>query len=226
MQNKSYYAVIPADVRYSDIPQGAKLLYGEITALCNEKGFCWASNQYFADLYKKDERTIQRWLDALEKRAFIEKKLFFNANTNTTERHLIIWGDKNVTHPMTKMSGGGDKNVTHNNTDNNTSLIKDIVEYLNNTLGTKYRATSDKTKKHINARLNEGYTFEDFKAVIDKKSEEWRDDSKMAQYLRPETLFGTKFESYLNQKVVKPKNGIEINQKQREGMVDVIDWGM
>lgn len=106
------------------------------------------------------------------------------------------------------------------------NVVKDIVEYLNNKLGTKYRASSEKTKKHINARLSEGFTFDDFKAVIDKKSLEWGNDSKMACYLRPETLFGTKFESYLNQKVVVPKSRIEINQKQREGMVDIVDWNM
>ena len=62
----------------------------------------------------------------------------------------------------------------------------------------KYGATRVMSQRLIKARLNEGYTINDFKAVIDKKAEEWKDDPKMAQYLRPETLFGTKFESYLN----------------------------
>jgi len=69
---KSYYAVIPADVRYCEkLVDGAKLLYGEITALCNERGYCWATNEYFAQLYGNDARTISRWLTALVKEDFI-----------------------------------------------------------------------------------------------------------------------------------------------------------
>lgn len=57
----AYYAVIPATIRYdSRISANAKLLYGEITALCNEKGFCWATNGYFSELYNVSSRSIQR----------------------------------------------------------------------------------------------------------------------------------------------------------------------
>ena len=59
--------------------------------------------------------------------------------------------------------------------------------------------------------MNEGFTVDDFKKVIDNKSAEWGKDSKMSKYLRPETLFGTKFESYLNQTAVKTKKSKRIN---------------
>ena len=75
--------------------------------------------------------------------------------------------------------------------------IKDIVDYLNLKLNSNYKSSSKTTQKHIKARLNEGFTLEDFKIVIDKKYIEWF-GTEMQQYLRPETLFGTKFESYLN----------------------------
>lgn len=78
--------------------------------------------------------------------------------------------------------------------------FSEIVDYLNEKAETKYRASSKKTQSLIKARINEGFTLEDFKTVIDKKTAEWKHDPKMNQYLRPETLFGTKFESYLNQK--------------------------
>lgn len=78
---------------------------------------------------------------------------------------------------------------------------KEIVDYLNNLAGTNYRPSSRKTKDLIKARINEGYTLEDFRVVIEKKTREWINDNKMKAYLRPETLFGTKFEGYLNQPV-------------------------
>ena len=75
-----------------------------------------------------------------------------------------------------------------------------IIDLLNKVAGTRYRPTTAKTKKDIKARWNEGFRFEDFKHVILVKTEEWLHDPAMNKFLRPETLFGTKFESYLNQK--------------------------
>lgn len=74
-----------------------------------------------------------------------------------------------------------------------------IVSYLNEKAGTNFKATTAKTKSAINARLAEGFKVEDFKTVIDKKCAEWI-GTEMQKYLRPETLFGTKFEGYLNAK--------------------------
>lgn len=75
--------------------------------------------------------------------------------------------------------------------------IKEIVDYLNKVCGTSYRYTTSKTQSLINARLKEKFTISDFKLVIDHKYKEWGKDEKMKEYLRPETLFGTKFEGYL-----------------------------
>lgn len=80
----------------------------------------------------------------------------------------------------------------------------EIIQYLNMRTGAKYKSNTAKTKQLINARLNEGFTLDDFKTVIDKKCVEWC-GTEFEKFLRPNTLFGTKFESYLNQNVVKPK---------------------
>ena len=103
------------------------------------------------------------------------------------------------------------------------AAVSEIVSYLNEKAGTGYRTTTDKTKKVIHARLEEGFKVDDFKTVIDKKCAEWIGDPKMEKYLRPETLFGTKFEGYLNAKVSKTArqqrigaNGIAISNEKSD----------
>ena len=68
MENKkSYYAIIPADVRYNkNLTPNAKLLYGELTALSNKEGYCWASNSYFAELYKVSNASVSKWISDLK----------------------------------------------------------------------------------------------------------------------------------------------------------------
>lgn len=77
---------------------------------------------------------------------------------------------------------------------------EEVVDYLNQRAGTHYKATTASTRKLIKARLKEGFTVDEIKLVIDKKCADWLNNKDMSQYLRPETLFGPKFESYLNAK--------------------------
>ncbi len=99
---------------------------------------------------------------------------------------------------------------TSNNNDNkelnqNKDLIKEIIQYLNEKTNKNFRYVK-KTSDLITARINEKFTLEDFKTVIDNMTDKWLKDNNMNQYLRPETLFGTKFESYLNVKTTTSKN--------------------
>lgn len=89
-----------------------------------------------------------------------------------------------------------------NNNNNNIPYVE-IVDYLNDVAGKNFRHSTKKTQTLIKARLKEGFTVDDFKRVIDNKTKEWKHDPKMSKYLRPETLFGTKFESYLNETPVE-----------------------
>lgn len=109
---------------------------------------------------------------------------------------------KNVTQNVTLRNALEEDKEEDKNKNN---IIKDIVEYLNFKTNSSYRYSSEKTRRTINARLNEGFTLDDFKKVIDIKTKQWLGDQKMEQYLRPETLFGTKFESYLNTKLPNQK---------------------
>lgn len=95
------------------------------------------------------------------------------------------------------------------------SVAEDIVTFLNSVTGSNYRSTTDKTRKLIAARIAEGFTVDDFQTVITKKAKEWQ-GTDMAQYLRPETLFGTKFEGYLNQPEVRNNRRSPISRAEQE----------
>ena len=89
--------------------------------------------------------------------------------------------------------------------DNASVLTKNVINYLNEKANKNYKSSTAKTKALINARAREGFELEDFKKVIDIKTREWK-GSDMERYLRPETLFGTKFEGYLNESMIVKKS--------------------
>lgn len=93
---------------------------------------------------------------------------------------------------------------------------EEIIEYLNFKTNSHYKTTTRKTRDLIKARFNEKFTLEDFKKVIDNKTNDWLNDKKMSEYLRPETLFGNKFEGYLNQ----PTKEVTIDNLQSIGIID------
>ena len=129
--------------------------------------------------------------------------------TYTEKTHLLDDIKENGSKVETQVRLGKvrlDKNSKDIVEQSPTLPYQEIINYLNEKADTRYRHTSNKTQGLIKARINEGFTLENFKTVIDKKTTEWKSDNKMSAYLRPETLFGTKFESYLNQKIVKPSN--------------------
>lgn len=96
-ENPSYYAIIPADVRYANIPANAKLLYGEITALCHKEGFCWATNAYFAELYKVSKFTISDWVKVLKDNGFIRYEI-----ADKTSRKIYL----TIALPLAEISKG------------------------------------------------------------------------------------------------------------------------
>lgn len=86
-------------------------------------------------------------------------------------------------------------------------IYEEIIKYLNEKTGSHFKPTSKSTQRLINGRLSENYTIEDFKYVIDVKTNEWKDNTKMSKYLTPDTLFNaSKFEKYRNQQMPKQPN--------------------
>lgn len=138
---RGYYAIIPATVRYDKtIPAAAKLLYGEITALCNQYGFCWAENSYFADLYEVSDRTVQTWINKLVGRSYIYRNFVSTEDGKATgERCLSVvpmssdfmGGRKNLHGGYEEIFMGGMKFSSpiilhNNNTYNNTSINRSV----------------------------------------------------------------------------------------------------
>jgi hypothetical protein len=110
-EHPAYYAIIPASVRYDDnLSPAAKLLFGEITALCSISGYCWATNAYFARIYKTSERSVSRWISELIDQHHIKAKVVVN-NVGTS-RHLFPSGlDKNVVHIITSSITSNNKSA-------------------------------------------------------------------------------------------------------------------
>ena len=127
-EKPSYYAVIPASVRYDkNLNANAKLLYGEITCLCNKEGYCWASNSYFASLYGVSSRSITNWLNSLEENGYITREVIYKDNSKEVESRIIRLNsvdvkkcsdpiEKNFTTPTEKnFTTPTEKNFTDNN---------------------------------------------------------------------------------------------------------------
>jgi hypothetical protein len=156
---KSYYAIIPANVRYDKrLTANAKLLYGEITALCNEKGYCWASNDYFASLYEVSKQSISHWIKQLCDYGYIKSELIYKQGSKEIEARyltLLMGGtiENYATPPVEKFK------------DNTTSFNTTLNNTMNNDFETFYSEYPKKmnrkaTIRAFNARIKEGFTID------------------------------------------------------------------
>lgn len=126
MENPNYYAVIPAVVRYDkSLRANEKLLYGEISALTQKNGECWASNSYFADLYDVTPQAISKWILDLEKKGYIKIKYIRAENTNNIDKRIIRMVSTNIDRVSTKDLGGYQQKFKENNTSINNKKEKE-----------------------------------------------------------------------------------------------------
>ena len=125
----------------------------------------------------------------------IKQQLFNNNATNKSEQLQRVEESDN-SNLTTKQQQSN--NTTKKKEKDNNNIYSLVIDYLNRKASTNYRASTKNTQGFINARVREGYTVEDFKKVIDSKSKDWL-NTDFEKYLRPATLFGTKFENYLNE---------------------------
>lgn len=129
--NPSYYANIPATVRYDkELTANEKLMYGEITALASVKGRAWASNNYFAELYNVHKNSVSRWISNLEKRGFIKVELEYKHNSKQVSKRYIYINDtpilNNVDTPI-------NNNVDRYKQNCLEGINNNVKEVLNNT---------------------------------------------------------------------------------------------
>ncbi|WP_288910991.1 conserved phage C-terminal domain-containing protein [uncultured Thomasclavelia sp.] len=130
--------------------------------------------------------------------------------------------EKNPT-VFSETEGKPKKPIRHNHIHNHNQLIENIIDYLNNKTNSKFKYTTKATQQKINARLNEGYVLDDFIVVIDKKYKEWV-GSEFEKFLCPETLFGTKFEKYLNQKEIIKKEKSKVKEEKPKVKEEKPSW--
>jgi hypothetical protein len=128
MDKPAYYAIIPATVRYDQrLTPNAKLLYGEITALCHQEGYCWAGNQYFADLYEVSKTSISTWIGNLKDAGHITVEMNYKEGSkHILNRYIRILGEgiqENLHTPTRKLEYPIQENLRDNNTVNTTKNI-------------------------------------------------------------------------------------------------------
>ena len=183
------------DTRLNMIEKG---ILTEVDSLdMSEKG-CYASNKHIAEFCQCSESKVSTAISKLIKLGYLYVQSF-DGRQRVLKSRLSNFERQNAKENNTASENQGESNTYINpskKTDKKDIYIA-VLTRLNERAGTAYRASSKATQGHINARLSEGYTVEDFFTVIDKKCAEWR-GTEMEKYLRPETLFGSKFENYLN----------------------------
>jgi uncharacterized phage protein (TIGR02220 family) len=183
--------------------------------------------KYRGDIVKKGQLTTS--YDAISKRTGVSIQSIrtvlkdlksTNEVTHKSTRHYSIiticnWDNYQDTNrpsnnEVTTYQQATNKLLTTNKNDKNVKneRIKTIIDYLNKKSGKNYRAGASKTSSLITSRLNENYTLDDFKHVIDVKTQEWI-NTDMEKYLRPETLFSGKFEGYLNENITSTQTPYE-----------------
>ena len=207
---------------FLEMPITSRLLYYELGMRADDDGFVdnWKKILMFTGLKEDDLKVLiaKSFIIPFESGVIVIKHWRMNnylqndrikptiyteeLSKLTTDKNNVYTLDTTCIHSIDK--NRLDKNsIEYKKSSVDNALLNEIVDYLNQKANTKYKSTTNKTKTLINARFNEGFTKEDFIKVIDNKTKEWLNNKEMCQYLRPETLFGTKFESYLNQKQVK-----------------------
>lgn len=159
------------------------------------------------DFWSFSDRKIDKSIKELFEDEIERRKTYIN-NTNTYTYTYTVTpsdtlGDTVTDTPSVTVHDTRREKANKDESDEDKKIpYKDIIDYLNDKADRQYRASTNKTKDLIKARYNEGFDLNNFKAVIDNKVRDWT-GTEYEKFLRPETLFGTKFEGYLNEQYIR-----------------------
>jgi len=164
-----------------------------------KRGQSLYSLENWARIFGRDwtRRQVRTFFDTLESRSMVSRESDNKTSYLTVCNYDTYQGSRSsrspaeVQHSSTTKQRKKEKNT-------NVEFMTNLIGYLNQETGKDFKSTTKQTISAVNARLVEGFTKMDFKTVIDTKVKQWLNDPEMEQFLRPQTLFGTKFESYLN----------------------------
>lgn len=200
MKNEHYITIMGFMRNELNLKGNELVVYALIYGFCqDDESEFTGSVSYIAEWIGSTKQTVHNTLKALCDKGLLNKTESYHNGIKFCSYKSIIPVVKNFDRGWSKNLTGGGQKIRHNNIDN---IIINTIEHLNQKADTHYKPTSKITKNVIQARLKEKFTEEDFIKVIDKKVKQWK-GTKMEEYLRPQTLFGSKFESYLNQHIVE-----------------------
>lgn len=213
------------------------LLYVEIDSLSSSEKGCFASNKHFAKFLRITPSRASQLVSDLKEKGYIKIKLFYAPDNPKQVLKREIYPVNKFSEVVNKFDEPT-KNIKtpylENCEESNTGLVihnsntynvgqpdnvppyQSIIKYLNKKTNKNFKYSTSKTKRLINQRWKEGFRYKDFEHVINLKTKDWL-DTDMNLYLRPETLFGPKFESYLNSKPAKKDsshNNHKLNKEQ------------
>lgn len=181
----------------------------------------WEKWQSVDKLSEMREKTRLRVAKHREKQRISAGSVTSNVTSNVTVTECnAVDIDTDIDREIEKDNNNERENtITKEETKEKTEVYKNIIAYLNEKAGTRYKYTTGKTRSCIHARFEEGFTLDDFKVVIDKKCADWI-GTDYEKYLRPETLFSPKFEGYLNE---KPRKAVNNNGANRNDYSEYTD---
>ena len=187
MDDPNYYAIIPAKVRYDDrLRANEKLLYGEISALSNKDGECWASNSYFAKVYQVTTPAISRWISDLEECGYISVEYIRKNDSKELEKRIIHLREvlTNVNGGINKKLRGYSQKFKENNTSINNnkkveernfqSELKAVIEFYENNITLITAFISEDMEKYLKSGLYADLIIEAMKEAVSRNKRNWK----------------------------------------------------